>query len=222
MWTLCLKTPPTLNIWTPSLKHWRGLSCHKSSEEGGIWTARKPRSLYTTLCSCIFLYLRTCVFVARKIPPLWHTAVSSRLPGSVVNDEAKLWNPIYSPLLSHSTSETSSLLLWTRILLRLKWLLLTHFQQSSSVDFQLKKYQPLKIKVSKIWYSDNFLYFAYLAIYKLIHSLHCSSVAHLEKVVTTSIWKIMYCNKGWQFTSKPYCKEQSHLHKNQGYSQCTI
>ena len=68
-----------------------------------------------------------------------------------------------------------------------------------------------------IWQCIN-----YFAMYKSIHSLHCSSVAHLEKVVTTSIWKIMYCNKGWQFTSKPYCKEQSHLHKNQGYSQCTI
>ena len=162
MWTLSLKTPPTLNIWTPSLKHWRGLSCHKSSEEGGTWTARKQRSLYTTLCSCVFLYLRTCVFAARKIPPLWHGDVSSRLPSSVVNDEAKLWNPIYSPL-SHSTSETSSLLLWTRILLRLKRFLLTHFQQSSRVDFQLKKYQPF----GKIQSVQNVLFWKFVKVFCL-------------------------------------------------------
>ena len=168
MWTLGLKTPPTLNIWTPSLKHWRGLSCHKSSEEGATWTARKPRSLYTTLCSCVFLYLRTCAIVARKIPPLWHGAVSSRLPASLS--------------MMRQNCETQSI---HRCHTLLRKRALSCFEQGYCSDlrdffspifnkvpvliFNSRNTNPSeKFKVCKMCYSENFSkYFAYLERYRV-------------------------------------------------------
>ena len=124
--------PKTLKRSQLSQEFWR--RWHMDSKKA-------TQLIHYTLLLCIFVlaHLGIC---GKEDPPSVTRCRFVTAAWLVVNDEAKLWNPIYSPLLSHSTSETSSLLLWTRILLRLKGFLLTHFQQSSSVDFQLKKYQP--------------------------------------------------------------------------------
>lgn len=111
------------------------------------------------LCISVLAYLCIC---GKEDPPSVTRSRFVTAAWLVVNDEAKLWNPIYSPL-SHSTSETSSLLLWTRILLRLKRFLLTHFQQSSRVDFQLKKYQPF----GKIQSVQNVLFWKFVKVFCL-------------------------------------------------------
>ena len=147
---LHLKTPHTLHVDPKSKNtaHTKYLDAFpktlkRSQLSQEFWrrwhmdSKKATQLVHYTLLLCIFVLAHLCNS-GKEDPPSVTRSRFSRLPGSVVNDEAKLWNPIYSPL-SHSTSETSSLLLWTRILLRLKGFLLTHFRQSSSVDFQLKK-----------------------------------------------------------------------------------